>query len=90
LRSPTEIAAGCSGKRTSHEEAVDTEAIRLAPNNPENLNGHGYSLVKLAQYDRAIADFDAALKLKPDHFDALRNRAGPIGLKAISTGVLAD
>jgi tetratricopeptide (TPR) repeat protein len=63
---------------------------RLAPGNPDNLNSRGYSLVKLAQYDRAIADFNAALKLKPDHFDALRNRGWAYWLQGDLNRAIAD
>jgi tetratricopeptide (TPR) repeat protein len=46
------------------------------------LNGHGgLAYTGKGQYDRAIQDFDRALKLNPKDADAIRYRAEAIAKK---------
>ncbi|HUQ95390.1 MAG TPA: tetratricopeptide repeat protein, partial [Bryobacteraceae bacterium] len=44
------------------------------PGYPEALNARGFAWLLLRKYPRAIADFDAALRLRPDYPNAAHNR----------------
>jgi tetratricopeptide (TPR) repeat protein len=49
------------------EEALAdcNEALRLAPNDPANLDSRGFTYLKLGRFEQAIADYDAALAHNP-------------------------
>ncbi len=56
-------------RETSHfEEAIITftEAVRLKPNDAKNIISRGQIYHKLKLYEKALADFAEALKLKPN------------------------
>ncbi len=42
------------------------------------------------QYDRAIADFDVAIELRPDYAGAFRNRGGAYGMSGQYDRAIAD
>jgi tetratricopeptide (TPR) repeat protein len=50
------------------------EALRIAPNDPNNLDTRGFTFLKLGQFDRAIADYDAALSINPQVASSLYGR----------------
>ncbi len=62
----------------SFEKQVEyyTKAIELAPEWAYPYNNRGVAYFNLAEFDKAKADFDMALKLKPGYKLALQNRAG--------------
>lgn len=41
------------------------ESLRLAPNVANTLENRGFAYLKMGQYERAIADYDAGLRLNP-------------------------
>jgi tetratricopeptide (TPR) repeat protein len=57
---------------------------------PQAYRGRGLAYLRLRRCDLALADFDAALKLKPDYGDALALRAGAHACRKDFTAALAD
>jgi len=51
-----------------------TEAIQETPDNPSAYVGRGVTYAQLGQYDLAIADYNAALRIAPWSFEALWDR----------------
>ena len=62
--------------------AKATEAIRLDPGATMAYNNRGVAYGEKSKYDRAIADFDAVLRLDPTHKEARRNREEASALKS--------
>ena len=62
-----------------------TGALRLVPDDAEVMNSRGNAYIDLENVDRAIAEFDGAIALRPDFSDAFNNRATPIPPRAGST-----
>jgi tetratricopeptide (TPR) repeat protein len=62
-----------SAARHDYEHALAdlTQAIELAPTEPDYLYQRAAAYLADRQGDKALADLDQALKLKPDHLDAL-------------------
>jgi len=52
-----------------------THAVALDPKEPRYLYKRGVSELALGKADAALADFDAALKLKPDYVEVVLERA---------------
>lgn len=50
-------------------------ALELQPNNPDVLTDQGVMYRALGQFDQAIADFEKAQKVAPDHLQSLINMA---------------
>ena len=48
---------------------------KLNPNYAKSFNNRGVAYQKKGEYDRAIEDFDTAIKIDPDYADAFANRA---------------
>lgn len=71
-----------------------TATIRSGRQSGENLSwafyNRGIAYTKKAQYDRAIADFDEALKLDPDSAVALNNRGTAYARKGEFDRAIAD
>lgn len=65
---------------SNYDSAVSdyTEALRLfGPDSPEAsevVNNRGVAFLKLRKQEEAMADFDAAIKAKPDYAEAFANR----------------
>jgi len=78
-------------QRDKHVDAVAafSEALRIEQS-ATDFNSRGYSLVKLGEYDKAITDFDAALKLDPAHPFAQHNRGWAYWQKGDLDRALAD
>jgi len=76
------------------QEALDdcNKARDLSPNIPQILAYRGFVYLKLGQFDKALADFDAAFALTkiPDHADWLYGRGMTKLKKGDSTGGKAD
>ncbi len=51
------------------------QAIQLDPNHALALNSRCYANLRLRQYQPALADCDAAIRIKSDYVNAYRNRA---------------
>jgi tetratricopeptide (TPR) repeat protein len=49
-----------------------TLLIEKDPNDAEHLVKRGATYTSLQQYEKAIADYQAALKLKPDDYDTVQ------------------
>jgi tetratricopeptide (TPR) repeat protein len=50
-------------------------AVQMYPANPLTYLARGNAWLEQQQYERALADYDTALEMKPDLTDALFNRA---------------
>ena len=48
------------------------------PENPDTLNNCGSSLIELKQFEKALATFERALAISPNHFGALNNRGNAL------------
>jgi len=46
----------------------------LRPNNADTLDSRGFAYLRLGAFDKAIADFDAALRLNPGLANSLYGR----------------
>lgn len=51
-----------------------TQAIKLNPQDAQVYNNRGYTYMLLHQYDKALADLDKAITIRPDYANALMNR----------------
>lgn len=69
--------ATASAARQNYASAIAdlNRACELAPDDPGYRYQRGMALWESGQSDPALADFDAALKLKPDHVPSLLARA---------------
>jgi tetratricopeptide (TPR) repeat protein len=78
-------------QRGEYAEAVAawTEAVRLDPANADTLIDRGWAYSLLHEHDRAIADFTAALRLRPDS-EAFNNRGIAHAAKGEHDKALAD
>jgi tetratricopeptide (TPR) repeat protein len=67
-----------------HEQAIEplTRAIALAPDNPQVLINRGWVNERLNRFPAATADFAAAIRLSPNHAEALTG----LGYIAARTG----
>ena len=59
-------------------------------NNSDALDSRGLVYLKLGDYDRAIADYDAAIKIDPDNADSLYGRGTAKLKKGDNSGGNAD
>jgi cytochrome c-type biogenesis protein CcmH/NrfG len=50
-------------------------ALELQPNNPDVLTDQGVMFRALGQFDQAVANFEKAQKIAPDHMQSLINMA---------------
>jgi cytochrome c-type biogenesis protein CcmH/NrfG len=59
------------------QRSVDAyaKALELQPNNPDVLTDQGVMYRALGQFDQAIANFEKAQKIAPDHLQSLINIA---------------
>ena len=58
------VAVACSEPSTDGNSIRDLEeAIKLNPQDPDNYNKRGMLYHELGQYNRAITDFDEAIRL---------------------------
>jgi hypothetical protein len=78
---PAETAAAAALEKGEDDAAIAMftkviEAKQPTPMLYYDHVGRGIAYAKKSQHDQALADFDAALKLKPDDADALFRRAG--------------
>ena len=64
-------------------------AVELAPADPAYLYQRAMALAQIEEVERALADLDAALKLKPDAVPALLTRAS-LRLESDRQGAIAD
>ena len=51
------------------------KALELQPNNPDVLTDQGVMLRAVGQFEQAIANFEKAQKIAPDHYQSLINMA---------------
>ena len=60
-----------------YQKAVEAygKALELQPNNPDVLTDQGVMYRALGQFDLAIANFEKAQKVAPDHYQSLINMA---------------
>lgn len=64
-----------------NEISLWTDAKKKSPNLVRPYNNLGETYDKLGEYDRAIPEFEAALKLNPNYFFALNNLGNIYGKK---------
>jgi tetratricopeptide (TPR) repeat protein len=71
-------ALATEGSMDDYAKQVEyyTKAIELSPKWAYAYNNRGVAYYNLGQWEKAKADFDTALKLKPGYKLALENRAG--------------
>jgi tetratricopeptide (TPR) repeat protein len=50
-----------------------SQSVTLKPND-QALSGRGFTYLKLGEYDKAIADYDVALKINPNDVHSLYGR----------------
>ncbi len=96
ITQPTDAAAFsrramAAADRHDYASAVAdlNRAVELAPADPSYLYQRGTALLYTRQRDPALADFDAALKLKPDHVPSLLARAS-LRLESDRPAAIAD
>ncbi|MGB8930188.1 MAG: tetratricopeptide repeat protein [Anaeromyxobacteraceae bacterium] len=60
-----------------YQKAIEAyaKALELKPNNPDVLTDQGVMFRAVGQYDAAIANFEKAQKVAPDHLQSLVNIA---------------
>ena len=49
------------------------KALQLEPNNPDVLTDQGVMYRELKEYDRAVANFEKARRINPNHLQSLFN-----------------
>jgi Flp pilus assembly protein TadD len=59
---------------TTGPSRTTTGRSKLKPDYAKAFNNRGNACVLKGEYDRAIKDYDQAIKLKPDYADAFSNR----------------
>ena len=69
--------------------ADESEAIRLDPGIPEHFDNRGLSHNRNADYDRAIVDFSAAIRIRPEA-KFLTNRGDAYQFKKEYDHAIAD
>ena len=70
-----------------------SEAIRLDPRNVQTLHGRGQVYLDKREFDRAIADFSAAIAIDPGHVGAggfFHDRAAAYRAKGDQARATAD
>ena len=67
-----------------------TVALRQTPFDPDVYRSRGSAYVDLGQSDLALADFDRAVGLKPDHAEALNNRGALLAARGALLRALSD
>ena len=50
------------------------QALRLTPNNAATLDSRAFVFLKMAQFDAAVSDYEAALRINPEAAFALYGR----------------
>lgn len=85
-RAGTELSRG----RDEAALAAASEAVELAPKNPDALNTKAAALIKLERYSEAEPLLEEALAINPDHFDAQFNRAEALFLQGKYSDALAE
>ncbi len=73
-----ENRAAAHQAKGEYESAIDDYSKFIAQHPPfadSVFNGRGEAYLKLGQYERAIADFDAAIRLNRNNEAAIKNRA---------------
>ena len=73
---PEDLESGISLlEKHQYEEAVRVlrRAVGEAPNSPDAHNYYGFALARSGNLTESVAEFEVALKLKPDHAEALYN-----------------
>lgn len=77
-------AVGCSSAKAAHNRGNDayhagrykeaaaaySEALRIAPDDPDTLYGLGISLMQLRLYDEAAIHLEKAVRLRPGFLNA--------------------
>jgi cytochrome c-type biogenesis protein CcmH/NrfG len=60
-----------------HQKSIEAyaKALELQPNNPDVLTDQGVMFRAVGQFEQAIANFEKAQKLAPDHLQSLINIA---------------
>jgi tetratricopeptide (TPR) repeat protein len=79
---PDVAIGGCSAAISSGEEAGDSLAKTF------NNRGNAYDYKK--QYDRAIEDFNEAIRLKPDFAIAYNNRGRSLSLRRRDPAIISQ
>lgn len=70
-------------------ELLNDEALQLYPD-PVFFIRRGVAFKNIDQFDKAIADYNKAIELKPDYADAYYNRARALDLKGEYDKAIAD
>jgi tetratricopeptide (TPR) repeat protein len=77
LSEPALLKAGRALLDDGHYQAaidVLSKAIAQNPSDAIAYNSRGFAYLKTSEYEKALSDFDAALRLKPDYTNASVNR----------------
>lgn len=82
--------ASAGGTSATERIAALSEAIKADPSDPVAFTNRGVAYFEMADYDKAIADFQKALELKPADPTYLLNLASALDKKAEKTGADAD
>jgi tetratricopeptide (TPR) repeat protein len=74
------------------EEAIAkyAEALTVQPSFALALNGRGFAYLQQRQTAKAIEDFDAAIRIRPDYANAYRNRAAARRIAGDAAGAQKD
>lgn len=82
--------ASAGGASASERIANLTEAIKTDPNDPIAYTNRGVAYFEMGDFDRAVADFQKALDLKPTDTTYLNNLASALDKRAEKSGSDAD
>lgn len=85
-RAGAELAKG----RNDAALAAATEAVELAPKNPDALNTKAAALIKLERYNEAAPFLEEAIAIDSDHFEAQFNRAEALFRQGKYSDALAE